>query len=91
MAKVTYLTTTDNPYDPSIDFDSWHRFDLDNGHDCCGMLARFCFMTDSMTDKEFDSEINRAIDEIIKFDPLEIYKKLVVDTNKNVNFLQIAD
>lgn len=91
MAKVTYLTTVDNPYDPSIDFDSWRRYDLDHGYDCCGMLARFCFPVDSMTDFEFDSEVNRAIDEIIKYDPLEVYTKLVVNVNRDVSFMKVAD
>ena len=40
------------------------------------MLARFARTSDSFTDEENDKETERAIDEIIKYDFLNIYKKV---------------
>lgn len=75
MAAVA-ITTIDNPFDPFDDFDSWYRFDMDKGYNSCALLARLAFTSDAFTDKENDEEIERAIDEIIKYDVLNIYKKV---------------
>lgn len=70
------ITTVDNPFDPFDDFDSWYRFDMDKGYNSCSLLARLALTSDAFTDKENDEEIERAIDEIIKYDVLNIYKKV---------------
>lgn len=70
------ITTTDNPYDPIDDFDSWYRFDMDKGYNSCALLDRFALTSDQLTDEENQREIERAIDEIIKYDVLNIYKKV---------------
>lgn len=77
MAKCA-LTTFDNPYDPFEQFDSWYMFDLDKGYNSCAYLDRIAKTSDSLSDKENEQEIERAIDEIIKFDPFNIYKKVSV-------------
>ena len=58
------LTTVDNPFDPIDDFDNWYAFDLLKGHDSCGLLAR----VDTLSDKEYELEVERAIDDIIEYD-----------------------
>lgn len=75
MAKCA-ITTIDNPYDPFNQFDSWFMFDVDNGYNSCGLLDRIAMTSDQLTEEENDQEIERAIDEIIKYDPLNIYKKV---------------
>ena len=78
MATECKLTTFDNPYNPfDVDqFNLWYMFDMEKGYDCCGKLARIAHFSDDMTQKETDIEIERAIDEIIKHDILNIYKKM---------------
>ena len=71
------LTTVDNPFNYFEQFDSWLAFDLEKGYQCCEKLARVAKITDDMSQKEIDSEINRAIDEIMKYDILDIYTKAV--------------
>lgn len=70
------LTTFDNPFDPFDDFTSWFMFDIEKGYNTCGYLDRIAKVTDDMSKKEVDEEIERAIDEIILYNPLNIYKKV---------------
>lgn len=70
------LTTKDNPYNPFNDFTSWFMFDIQKGYNTCGYLARVTKNDDTMTDEEDDKEVERSIDEIIKNDILDIYKKV---------------
>lgn len=73
------LTTIDNPFDPINDFTSWRRFDEEKGYYTCSKLARIANLRDDMSQKEEDDEIERAIDEIIFYDPLGFYKKVKSD------------
>ena len=70
------LTTFDNPYDPFEDFALWFKYDTENGYNSCSRLARVTKTSDDYSQKEYFEEIERAIDEIIFYDPLNIYKKL---------------
>ena len=42
----------------------------------CAFLARIARTSDQLSDKENQEEIERAINDIIKYDPLGIYKKV---------------
>ena len=80
MSTQCMLTTFDNPYDPFEDFTSWFMFDVEKGYNTCSYLARIAEITDEMSEKETDEEIERAIDDIIKYNPLNIYKKVKTTT-----------
>ena len=75
MARCA-LTTNDNPYEPFEQFESWLLFDSEKGYNSCGYLDRVSHTSDELSDKENEQEIERAIDEIIKYDFLNIYKKV---------------
>jgi hypothetical protein len=79
------LTTNDNPFDYFTQFDSWLQFDVEKGYYSCSRLARIARLTDDMTQKEVDEEIERAIDDIIKYDFLNIYKKVRRNTTNTNN------
>jgi len=84
MSSTEYrLTTVDNPYDPFKQFDSWFIFDVEKGYNTCGYLARVTNTTSDMTDDEYNKEVERGIDDIIKNDFLNIYKKVSRPTSKN--------
>ena len=70
------LTTIDNPFDPFTQFDNWFLFDTEKGYNSCSRLDRIAKVTDEMSEVEANEEIERAIDEIIKYDFLNIYKKV---------------
>ena len=70
------LTTFDNPFDPFEQFTSWFLFDVEKGYNTCSYLARIAKTSDQFSEEENNEEIERAIDEIIKYNPLNIYKKV---------------
>lgn len=71
-----FITTVDNPYDPCDQFDQWYRFDCDHGYNSCGLLARLAYTSSQLTDNENAYEIELAIDQIIKADPLNLHRKI---------------
>ena len=75
--KRVYLTTKDNPYDPETEFALWYLFDKQNNYDSCDYLARIARTSEQLSDEENEAEIENAIDEIIKLDFRNVYKKLV--------------
>ena len=83
MANDCRLTTFDNPFDPFDDFASWNLFDVEHGYNTCCYLARIGNWTDDMTQQEELEETERAIDEIIFHDFLNIYKKVYRKQNQN--------
>ena len=73
----TYMITTfDNPYDPFEQFTSWFMFDIDHGYNTCAYLGRIARTSDQLSEEENNTELERAIDEIIKYDFLNVYKKV---------------
>lgn len=72
------LTTFDNPFDPFEDIVKWRLFDIEKGYYSSERLARIVqpLLREDMTQKEENEAIEHAIDEIIKYDFLNIYKKV---------------
>ena len=77
------LSTVDNPFDPFEQFTSWLLFDKEKGYNSCERVARIAQITEDMTEKEEAEEIERAIDEIIKYDFTDTYKKVTKQTKDN--------
>lgn len=72
------LTTVDNPYDPFKEFTDWLMYDKEKGYNSCEYLARIAKTSDQLSDEENEKEIERAINEIIFKNPLNIYKKVIL-------------
>lgn len=81
MANDVMLTTFDNPYDPFEQFTSWFLFDVEKGYNTCSRLARIAKTSDQFSEKENDEEVEKAIDEIIKYDFMNVYKKVSKQSN----------
>lgn len=77
MMREARLTTIDNPFDVFKEFNQWFLFDIEKGYNSCGYLDRIAKTTDDMSEQEENVEIERAIDEIIKYDFRNIYKKVI--------------
>lgn len=76
MQSRCMLTTFDNPYDPFEQLASWFLFDVEKGYNSCSYLGRIARTSDQLSEEENDLEVERAIDEIIKYDFMNIYKKV---------------
>lgn len=70
------LTTFDNPYDPFTQFSRWFLFDTEKGYDTCAYLGRIARTSEEFTDEETERANESAIDEIIKYDFRNIYRKV---------------
>lgn len=82
MTNKHMLTTIDNPFDPFEQFPSWFLFDEEKGYHSCSYLGRIARTSDQLSDEENNLEVERAIDEILKYDFRNIYKKV---TRKEVS------
>ena len=80
MASEYMLTTIDNPYNPFKQFDSWFLFDVEKGYNTCAYLDRIARTSDQLSDTENDEELERAMNEIIANDFMNIYKKVKKET-----------
>ena len=75
MSKCA-ITTVDNPYNPFNQFAEWFAFDEEKGYHTSSYLNHIARTSDTLSDEENDAELERAIDEIISVDPLNIYLKI---------------
>ena len=80
MASEYMLTTIDNPYNPFKQFDSWFLFDVEKGYNTCAYLDRIARTSDQLSEAENDEELERAMNEIISNDFVNIYKKVKKET-----------
>lgn len=65
------LTTSDNPFDPFKEFDSWYNFDVLHGYNSCSLLARMIVDHDAFSENDQIAMQNQAIDDIIDRNLLE--------------------
>ena len=83
MDAEVMLTTFDNPFDPFDDFIHWFLFDVQKGYNTCSYLARIARTSEEFSTIEEKEENERAIDEIINHDFLNIYKKVTRKMENN--------
>ena len=87
METEVMLTTFDNPFDPFDEFVPWFMYDESKGYSTCSRLARIARSSDDFSTIEEKRETERAIDEIIDNDFLNIYTKVVrnIENDETVN------
>lgn len=83
--EACMLTTFDNPYDPFDQFLKWFLFDTEKGYNSCDYLGRIAKTSEEFTDEENNRAIEDAIDEIIKYDFRNIYKKVRKNESERQN------
>jgi len=74
--KQHKLTTNDNPFDPFEDFDNWFLYDIEKGYNSCSMLDRIVVIQDNYSEVDISNAIETAINNIIKYDFTDSYKKV---------------
>lgn len=70
------LTTVDNPYSPFSEFEEWYRYDTNKGYLSLSYLARVARLSNELSEVDQILENNRAINEILKFNVLGVYRKV---------------
>lgn len=65
MEKILFITTTDNPYDPSTEWDQWLFYDLSQGYYTCERLAKVAKTSDELSDNVNSILLEEAIDELV--------------------------
>lgn len=83
MTQTCALTTFDNPYNPFEQFTRWLLFDTEKGYNSSAYLGRIARTSEQLSDEENAHEVERAIDEIIKYDFTGNYRKTKPSDWKN--------
>jgi hypothetical protein len=73
---ATMLSTSDNPFNPFTQYEAWLEYDEAHGYDSNRYLAKIAIVSDSLSNAEIETEIERAIDEIVEINPLGIHIKV---------------
>lgn len=66
MSRTLYITTTDNPYDPSVDWDQWYFYDLSQGYCTCERLANLARTSDELSENTNAVLLEEAIDQLVE-------------------------
>ena len=82
---ASMLTTIDNPFNPFTQFDEWFQFDEEKGYHTSQFLAKIAKTSSNMSDLDYEQEVERAIDEIVKFNVRGIDKKVSNDSKASIN------
>lgn len=71
------LTTSDNPFNPKLDYDNWKEWDETNGYNTESYVARLLDMEEANFEVDDDLTLNNLIDkvyqEILEHDVLGVY------------------
>ena len=70
------VTTSDNPYSPFTEFDEWYAFDEEKGYHTLSLLAAVTVTSSELSEADQTLAIDRAIDEIIKYNVTGKYVKV---------------
>jgi len=70
------LTTTDNPFNPFVEFDKWLSFDAQKGYNTCGLLARLTITSNELSETDQELAIYEAMDKIVKENYYGVHKKV---------------
>lgn len=70
------ITTKDNPYDVFDDFKNWYYYDMQQGYNTCGKVARLLKKDSYTSTKEEDEDALQAIDRLIQLDFEDKYIKV---------------
>jgi hypothetical protein len=80
MMNEFMLSTIDTPYSPFIDYDLWFAWDSVKGYNTSSFLARIANVSNDLSDLDYNTAIEEAIDEIVKENVLGLYIKVARPT-----------
>jgi hypothetical protein len=71
------LTTVDNPYHPTTQFDEWYAFDEAAGYHTCALLARIVRSSDDLSDTDQQLAVQLAIAEIAEINASGMHMRVL--------------
>lgn len=83
--KEFMLTTTDNPFNPFIQFDEWNNFDMSKGYNTCAFLGRVVANSPDLSEADQSYNIDEAMSRIVDLDPFNLYRK--IDESGNYEYV----
>ena len=72
------ITTVNNPYNPSTQFEEWYRYDMARGYGTCGLLSRIVGNFDEVSDNSVEDRTEAAIDSLIRNFGPDFYAKIEI-------------
>lgn len=66
---ASMLSTSDNPFNPFEEFDEWFNWDMVNGYNTPGLLARVLITSDQLSSADQEADRERAIDDLVELNP----------------------
>lgn len=85
VSNESLLTTIDNPFNPFTQWREWFAFDRGKGYNTCNYLARIVRSSDELSPLDEALAIDTAMDEIVRLNPLGIYRKVTKDSFKDIS------
>lgn len=85
------LTTVDNPYNPFSQFEDWLAFDHLKGYNTSEYLGRIAKTSDELSDFDNRLAINEAIDDILEFNLLGIYRKYTKENFEDIKNRNLSE
>lgn len=74
--RESMITTVDNPFNPFEQPDEWYAWDVSHGYYSRELLARIARVSDDMSDIDIELITSQAIDDIIRLDLTNRYRKV---------------
>lgn len=74
--RESMITTVDNPFSPFDQPDEWYTWDVTHGYYSRELLARIARVSDDMSDADIELITSQAIDDIIRLDLTNRYRKV---------------
>ena len=91
MAR-TLISTSDNPYNPFIQFDAWKSFDeVICGYNCLAYLGRVAVTSPELSPFEYSQAIEDACDEIIQFNKDYDVSWISPVTKKETRYIKVVE
>lgn len=90
-ATESYITTTDNPYNPQTQFDEWYAYDAMLGYNTTQRLAKTIdYLVKNLKTDDPDLVTDMAMLEMVRLDPLKRYT-IVHLKKRDPGTVQISD
>lgn len=76
---ASMLSTSDNPFNPFTEPDEWFNWDMVQGYNTPGLLARVLITSDQLSEADQEADREQAIDDLVELNPNGMLIKVTSD------------